>query len=238
MARIHRLLELLQELRARRRPVAATVLAATLGVSLRTLYRDIAVLRAQGARIEGEPGLGYVLRPGFMLPPLMFTPEEMEVLLLGAAWVGRRADLAMQAPARHALAKIAAVMPRDQADALDAAGLLLAASSRARPTGIDARLVRDALRRERKLVIGYVDAAGLASERVIWPVAIGVYEDTQLLAAWCEWRGDFRHFRLDRIGAVRVLEARMPRRRAVLYAAWRERERACMPDAPLARDAA
>lgn len=238
MARIHRLLELLQELRARRRPVPAAVLAATLGVSLRTLYRDIAVLRAQGARIEGEPGLGYVLRPGFMLPPLMFTPEEIEVLMLGASWVGRRQDLAMQAPARHALAKIAAVLPRDQADALDAAGLLLAATGQARPTGIDARLVRDALRRERKLAIGYFDAAAAASERVIWPVAIGVYEDTQLLAAWCEWRGDFRHFRLDRIRSVRVLETRMPRRRAMLYQAWRERERGCIPDDPRERDAA
>ncbi|CPR19793.1 Transcriptional regulator, DeoR family [Brenneria goodwinii] len=78
MSRAQRLLDLIQILRNHRFPVTGANLAAELGISLRTLYRDIGTLQAQGADIEGEPGLGYVLRPGFMLPPLMFSEEEIE----------------------------------------------------------------------------------------------------------------------------------------------------------------
>jgi predicted DNA-binding transcriptional regulator YafY len=92
MSRAERLLELMQSLRLRRRPVAGQALAEELGVSLRTLYRDIEALKAQGARIEGEAGLGYVLKPGFTLPPLMFSLAEVEALALGARWVEGRAD--------------------------------------------------------------------------------------------------------------------------------------------------
>src|ERR1700729_2676164 len=92
LSRSERLLALLQALRRRRRPVSGRVLADELGVSLRTLYRDIATLQGQGAEIEGEPGLGYVLKPGFMLPPLMFSIDELEALVLGGAWVGRQTD--------------------------------------------------------------------------------------------------------------------------------------------------
>jgi predicted DNA-binding transcriptional regulator YafY len=230
MSRAHRLLDLLQELRARRRPVTADALAATLGVSARTLYRDIATLRAHGATIEGEAGLGYVLRPGFHLPPLMFTAEELAVVLLGASWVARRRDLALEAPARSALAKIAAVLPAEMAGAPDAAGLLVGAVAVGRETSVDAALLRDALLRERKLSIAYMDAAATVSERTVWPVAIAVENETQLLAAWCELRSDFRHFRLDRIRRLDVLDARMPTRRASLYRHWRARERACVPE--------
>ena len=92
MSRSERLLDLLNALRRRRRPVSGRALAEETGVSLRTLYRDIASLQAQGATIEGEPGVGYVLKPGFLLPPLMFTPEEVEALVLGSRWVADRAD--------------------------------------------------------------------------------------------------------------------------------------------------
>ncbi len=87
MSRTHRLFDILQALRRRRRPVSGAELAREAGVSLRTLYRDIAALQAMGAEIEGEPGVGYVLRPGFLLPPLMFSEEEIEALALGARWV-------------------------------------------------------------------------------------------------------------------------------------------------------
>ena len=92
MSRSERLLDLLQILRGYRQPVSGQVLADRLGVSIRTLYRDIATLQGQGADIQGEPGLGYVLKPGFMLPPLMFTVDEIEALVLGARWVARRGD--------------------------------------------------------------------------------------------------------------------------------------------------
>lgn len=111
-ARAERLLELLQALRGHRRPAAAATLAETLGVSLRTLYRDIQSLRAQGADIAGEAGVGYLLRPGFTLPPLMFTPEEIDALALGALWVRRNGDSALAGAAERAMAKIAAVTPK------------------------------------------------------------------------------------------------------------------------------
>jgi predicted DNA-binding transcriptional regulator YafY len=107
MSRAERLLDLMQNLRRRRRPVTGSALAEELGVSLRTLYRDIASLKAQGAAIEGEAGFGYVLKPGFTLPPLMFSPDEVEALALGARWVEGRADAGLVARAAgDALAKI------------------------------------------------------------------------------------------------------------------------------------
>src|SRR6187401_3324134 len=113
MSRAQRLLELLQVLRRHRRPVTGEVLAEGLGVSLRTLYRDIESLRVQGAVIEAEAGVGYVLRPGFTLPPLMFSHEEIQALLLGMRWVAGSGDAALSDAAGNALAKIAAVLPED-----------------------------------------------------------------------------------------------------------------------------
>src|SRR5438128_6721901 len=123
--RAERLLELIQILRRHRRPVSGRVLAGELGVSLRTLYRDVAALQAQGASIDGEAGLGYLLRPGFMLPPLMFSEEEIEALVLGSRWVSERGDAPLGAAARNALAKIAAVLPADLRDGLDATTLIV-----------------------------------------------------------------------------------------------------------------
>ncbi len=230
MSRARRLLALLQELRGRRRPATADALAAALGVSVRTLYRDINVLRAQGARIEGEAGLGYVLRPGFHLPPLMFTPDEIDAVLIGVSWVARRQDLAMEAAARSALAKIEAVAPDDVRRMLDRSGLLVGAIDPGAGMTIDPQAIRNALRKERKLALAYADAAATATERTVWPVALAIYESTQVLAAWCELRQDFRHFRLDRIRRVDVLDVRPPERRSALYKAWRAREPDCIPD--------
>src|SRR6266705_5570418 len=120
MSRSQRLLDLIQVLRRHRRPVTGSVLAEATGVSLRTLYRDIETLKAQGAHIDGEAGIGYVLRPGFMLPPLMFSEEEIEALVLGSRWVSDRADTPLGDAARNALAKIAAVLPDDLKVSLDA----------------------------------------------------------------------------------------------------------------------
>ncbi|HNB45871.1 MAG TPA: HTH domain-containing protein, partial [Burkholderiaceae bacterium] len=113
MSRAERLLSLLELLRRHRRPVSGAALAESLGISLRTLYRDIASLQAQGAAIDGAPGFGYVLQPGFMLPPLMFTPDEVEALVLGSRWVAERADPRLGGAARQALAKVAAVLPAE-----------------------------------------------------------------------------------------------------------------------------
>jgi biotin operon repressor len=125
VSRAQRLLDLIQLLRRHRFPVRGAALADELGVSLRTLYRDIAVLNVQGAHIDGEAGVGYVLRPGFMLPPLMFSEEEIEALVLGSRWVAERADGPLRAAARNALARIVAVLPDDLRDGADASGLLV-----------------------------------------------------------------------------------------------------------------
>jgi predicted DNA-binding transcriptional regulator YafY len=122
MSRAQRLLDLIQLLRGYRHPVSGAVLAEALGISLRTLYRDIETLNAQGAHIDGEPGVGYVLRPGFMLPPLMFSEEEIEAIVLGSRWVADRTDAALSGAARSALAKISAVLPADLKDSLDNVG--------------------------------------------------------------------------------------------------------------------
>ena len=151
MSRAERLLDLMQSLRLRRRPVAGSALAEELGVSLRTLYRDIELLKAQGARIEGEAGLGYVLKPGFTLPPLMFSLEEVEALALGARWVEGRADEGLKRAARGALAKIAAVLPPERAEALDWPTLLAGAGKTAEAEFAALPVVREALGKERKL---------------------------------------------------------------------------------------
>ncbi len=105
--------------------MSGRILAEELGVSLRTLYRDIGTLQGQGASIVGEAGLGYILRPGFMLPPLMFSEDEIEALVLGSRWVADRGDARLGEAARNALAKIAAVLPADLRDELDASTLLV-----------------------------------------------------------------------------------------------------------------
>ncbi len=223
MARSERLLDLIQELRRHRRPVAGATLAEDLGISLRTLYRDIATLKAQGADIEGEPGLGYVLKPGFLLPPLMFAEEEIEALVLGMRFVAARADAPLQRAAQHVLAKIAGVLPEDLRAGIDTSTLLVG------PTGppadrIDLAAIRTAIRTERRLLISYADADGATSERAVWPFAIGFFDKVRVLVAWCELRSDFRHFRTDRIAAATVTDTRYPRRRAAMLKAWRAQE--------------
>ncbi len=220
MSRAQRLLDLIQILRRHRRPVSGHVLAGELGVSLRTLYRDIATLQAQGASIEGEPGIGYVLKPGFMLPPLMFSEDEIEAMVLGSRWVSKRADPRLALAAGNALAKIAAVLPPDLREDLDSSTLLVGTSSAETP-GVDLALVRAAIRRERKLSFAYTDAAGAASQRTVWPFALGFFEKVRMLVAWCETRQDFRHFRTERITDLVVTETRYPRRRQALLKDWK-----------------
>jgi predicted DNA-binding transcriptional regulator YafY len=229
MARAQRLLDLIDLLRRHRFPVTGATLASALDVSLRTLYRDIATLQQQGARIEGEPGLGYVLRPGFLLPPLMFSEDELEALVLGVRWVATNGDRRLANAAEGALARISAVLPDGLRASLDTNGLLVPPLSRgagpcAMPDPGDALLanIRAAIRANRKLELDYCDADGKASARRVWPVALGYFEQVRVLAAWCELRGDFRHFRADRIAGLRLLDEPCPRPRRTLLAEWRK----------------
>lgn len=254
MSRTARLLALLELLRVHRYPVPGAALAARLGVSLRTLYRDIAVLQDLGARIAGEPGLGYVLRPGFTLPPLAFTDDELDALALGARWVADRGDAPLAEAARRAVAKIGAVLPSDRRAALDDAPLLVspggpcgrrrervsadasgggeaacagaavADAERSAVPGGELAAIRAAIRREQKLVLTYGDVGERVTTRTVWPVALAYLDRVQLLVAWCELRAGYRHFRPDRIRALASTVERYPRSRHVLVAEWRSTE--------------
>ncbi|TCW79677.1 transcriptional regulator [Burkholderia sp. SRS-46] len=222
MTRSERLLTLLQALRRHRLPVSGRLLAQELGISLRTLYRDIASLQAQGADIQGEPGLGYVLRPGFMLPPLMFSPSELEALTLGFRWVAKFADATLTSAATDALAKISAVLPAELRRELDSTTLLVGPRTIDDRETVDLDLVRRAVRNEQKIRVTYADGRGRCSERIVWPFALGYFQDARILVTWCELRNDFRHFRTDRIVALERLDERYPRRRTALLKAWRQ----------------
>ncbi len=145
MSRAERLLSLLESLRRRRYAVSGRVLADELGVSLRTIYRDIAALQAQGALIEGEAGVGFVLRPGYTLPPLMFTPEEIEAMVLGTRWVVDRADESLAMAGRNALSKIRAVVPPHIRERLETNTLLIPTQPRPVIDGKLVELVRRAI---------------------------------------------------------------------------------------------
>jgi predicted DNA-binding transcriptional regulator YafY len=224
VARSERLLELIQMLRRHRRPVSGQTLSEELGVSLRTVYRDIQTLIGHGAMIEGEAGVGYVLRPGFVLPPLMFSDEEIEALVLGARWVAQQTDDSLGRAAANALAKIAAVLPDDMREGIAGTGLLAGPAPQLEPEQIDLVPIRQAIRAERKLILHYRDRKGERSRRTVWPIALGFFEQARVLAAWCELRKDYRHFRADRIVALQATDERYPRRRRALLREWREIE--------------
>src|SRR5580704_9423170 len=111
MRRADRLFEIIQYLRSAARPVTAAGLAETLEVTVRTIYRDIAALQARRVPIEGAPGIGYVLRRGYDLPPLMFTLEEVEAIVVAARLLRRTGDLGLQDAAASVLSKIGVVLP-------------------------------------------------------------------------------------------------------------------------------
>jgi predicted DNA-binding transcriptional regulator YafY len=225
MSRAERLLGLMQVLRRHRRPVSGAALARELDISLRTLYRDIASLQSQGAHIDGEPGMGYVLRPGFMLPPLMFSEEEIEALVLGSRWVADRGDRELAEAARNVLAKVAAVLPPDLRHELDTSTLIVGPGAPIESSGVDLAKLRRAIRTQRKVEIRYRDLKGKESERVVWPFMLGFFDRVHVLAAWCELRNGLRHFRTDRIVALAVSKAAYPRPRQALLKEWRANQR-------------
>ena len=144
MTRSHRLFDLMQVLRRHRGTVSGQTLAQETGVSLRTIRRDIATLQAMGADIQGEAGIGYILRPGFLLPPMSFTTEEIQALVVGAQWVSRQTDDALALAAQNALAKIGGVLPPDARRVLDDDSMYVA-REREDESGLDLARVRQAM---------------------------------------------------------------------------------------------
>lgn len=229
MSRADRLLLLVQALRRRRRPVSAAVLAEELGVSERTIYRDIATLTAGGAPVRGEAGVGYVLESGYDLPPMMLTIDEIEALVLGMRWVAEGDDPGLARAAENVVAKIGAVLPPALAPFLRSVALYAPRFADCDENDDDdgwmdhgvGALVRQAVRETRVLNIVYRDANDDVTRRVIRPCGIAYFSQAILVIAWCEMRSAFRSFRLDRIGGVELGGAG-PERREVMLARWRE----------------
>lgn len=197
--RSNRLFELIQMLRSARAPVPAHALAISLEVTKRTIYRDIVALQATGVPIEGAAGIGYVMRAGYNLPPLMFTADEIEAIVVGLSLLGRTGDASLQISANRVSRKIADVLPDYSVSPFDAPPLLVSHWNTVPPPGADYRLIRKAIREEEKLHLHYQDAETRATKRTVRPIGLIYYVDNVLLAAWCELREDYRHFRADRI---------------------------------------
>lgn len=200
MRRADRLLQIVQSLRRHRGPMTAQALADELEVSRRTIYRDMLALQASLVPIEGEAGIGYVLRPGYDLPPLMFTVEEVEAIVLGARLARERGDAGLARAADDVLAKISAVLPPPLSAALERSALLVPPRiGEDEAFGPYMGLLRKAVRDRTSLHIGYADAAGTVTHRVVWPLALLFFSSVTLLGSWCEMRRTYRFFRTDRI---------------------------------------
>lgn len=198
MVQSSRMFEIIQLLRASRTPVTADAIAARLEVTKRTVYRDIAALQASRVPIEGAAGIGYVMRRGYDLPPLMFSQEEIEAIAVGLSLIARTGDRDLEAAGRSAAGKIGAVLPCETRG-IEATPLFVSTFHAIPEATVDLAIIRKAIREERKIDLCYSDAGGCASERTVQPLALVYYVDGIHLAAFCELRGDFRHFRLNRI---------------------------------------
>lgn len=222
MDKTERLFALLDSLRRRRSPITAETLADEQQVSVRTIYRDVQTLIGLGAPIEGEAGLGYVLRPGFFMPPLMFTPVELEALVLGARWVQTLPDGELGAAARNALAKIATASNDDLRARIDDPGLwpVNLGQYESKPRTPILERAREAMRTERAVHLEYEDLEARATSRVIWPVQIAYFEKKEVVVAWCCLRAAYRVFRTDRIKAFELTAQPYDRPRRELTDLW------------------
>ena len=207
MRRADRLFQLVQLLRLRR---AATgqELADALGVSLRTLYRDIRDLEYSGVPIRGEAGVGYRLDRGFELPPLTFNEAELEGLVLGARMVSTWADSELAEAVRSAMVKIEAVLPEGLRRVVLDTALFAPRFPRTQEMSRDVDLMRRAIGEHRLLAFDYTRADGERTQRNVRPLGLYFWGSKWTLAAWCEMRTDYRSFRPDRMQSVSVLDER------------------------------
>jgi predicted DNA-binding transcriptional regulator YafY len=204
MRRADRLFDIIQALRGAKGPMTAAELARRLEVTPRTVYRDIVTLQARQVPIEGAAGLGYLLRRGYDLPPLMFTAEETEAILVGALLTRRTGDPGLKAAADKVLAKITAILPSALQDQVTSPSFFVSEHGASEPAVADLALIRRAIRKRNKLQIDYVDRDGEITSRRIWPIAVAYFVEVTLVCAWCELRNDYRHFRADRIQSLTV----------------------------------
>ncbi len=194
----------------RGRVVTAKTLAQRLEVSERTIYRDIQDLANSGVPIEGEAGVGYCLRRGYQMPPLMFDEQELQALLFGADVAKSWGDARMADAADRILAKIDAVLPDRLRPQLHSQRLVVPDERMPESTTRMLGDVRDAINNRMRMFIEYRDVERDTSERIVWPLTLAYWGLSWTLGAWCELRQDFRNFRIDRITSARGLRSTFP----------------------------
>jgi predicted DNA-binding transcriptional regulator YafY len=205
-----RLFEIIQILRLAKWPVTAAQIAERLGVVPRSIYRDIAALQSMRVPIEGGRGIGYILRSGFNLPPLMFSVEEMEAIVLALALLDRTGDTELKLAAKRVNQKIASAVPPPLRQTLEANALHAWGTVASLPEGVDLAAVRRAIRDEQKAEIHYCDQLGRVTKRKIWPLALIYYSEAANIVAWCELRQALRNFRADRVQESVFIEEFFP----------------------------
>ncbi|MCP2137532.1 putative DNA-binding transcriptional regulator YafY [Rhizobium sp. SLBN-94] len=222
MSRINLMFEIIQELRLARRPLTGKELASRLEISLRSVYRYCASLQAMGVPIIGEAGVGYVLRRTYDLPPLAFTPDENDAILVGLRMIGRLGDPSLTRSAQQAMQKmmVAAALserPHDVRAIVSQAGAPTISKELS-------ELIRRAVHGDTILSIAYCDRSGETTRRRIWPLCLIYYPDATVIAAWCELRRDFRHFRADWIQHAASTDETFELHGAELRQTWKQRE--------------
>ena len=226
MRRADRLFQIIQYLQGRKL-VTAKQLAERLEVSERTVYRDVQDLMLSGVPIEGEAGVGYMLRAGFHLPPLMFSPEEMEALITGArlvkSWAGDKLAMA----ADQAIAKIEHILPPKLKQEIGDTRLFAPGFHSYSRHTVQMDALRTAINKRQVLRIEYLKEDGQASAREVWPLGLFFWGAVWTLAAWCELRSDYRNFRIDRIQNLREVDRKFEETSEIslqrLFEMYRER---------------
>jgi predicted DNA-binding transcriptional regulator YafY len=219
--RADRLLQIIQIIRRKAARTTAQDLADELEVAKRTIYRDIADLQASRVPIEGAAGVGYVLRAGYDLPPLMFDQDQLEAIALGVRLVADRGDPLLARAATDVLAKIATVLPDRLSDKLWASSLLVPHRlQEAKAFGVHLPAIRQAIRNNQKIILTYRDGQGHLSCRTVWPLGLYLYSHVTIVCAWCELRSDFRAFRADRIEAFEASDQHFNGQRGQLFQAF------------------
>ncbi|KXZ71829.1 helix-turn-helix transcriptional regulator [Acinetobacter venetianus] len=219
MSRSIRLLNLLQLLREYRYPVTAQVLAERLQISQRSVYRDIETLRDQGVNIDAAAGLGFQLKEDFLLPPMTLNETEIEAIFLALNWLNDIPDQALKSASKSVLAKLNAVLPEHCQHLLEQT-TLRSITAWLPVNEMLVEQVRLAIRQQVKITVDYADEQQRISSRVLWPFALGYFNDRIVLAAWCELRDGFRHFRIDRIQQLSLSQELYPQFKQQLFQQW------------------
>ncbi|HBO72168.1 helix-turn-helix transcriptional regulator [Acinetobacter venetianus] len=219
MSRSIRLLNLLQLLREYRYPVTAQVLAERLQISQRSVYRDIETLRDQGVNIDAAAGLGFQLKEDFLLPPMTLNETEIEAIFLALNWLNDIPDQALKSASKAVLAKLNAVLPEHCQHLLEQT-TLRSITAWLPVNEMLVEQVRLAIRQQVKITVDYADEQQRISSRVLWPFALGYFNDRIVLAAWCELRDGFRHFRIDRIQQLSLSQELYPQFKQQLFQQW------------------